>query len=350
MNKSVLVYAMASLLVYSAFGQSMSYDDETDQGPDAGNWYEKLHWWREAKQLYAVDIHEEMEHLKSIEQDYETLRKALMEQLTAAYSSLPVARATAGPLIKSILDDLVGKIAKAEEVIAQTTKQVTAEDKRELSQLQEQQTLLDKLTKDFDMQNTLAERLEEALNKVYPKQVALCKEYDERALENFEKIEKVYDDKKAHGYYNVVENSLDNIKASNAYLAGPLRSYIEQIWRKFQQGMPQLKKTIETLEALGVELRILTPEQKAQKEALLKKQEEARLKAAAEKKAAQDRLNMSWWQKLIAAIGDFFSSLWSSIKGLFTAAPVAKPVVKKEESTKPVSVPVVPKLKLPGSS
>ena len=124
-------------------------------------------------------------------------------------------------------------------------------------------------------------------------------------------------------YYNVVENSLKIFKRRVSYLAGPFRRYIDQIWNRFQQGMPQLNKTIETLDALGVEIRILTPEQKAQKDALLKKQEEARLKALAEKKAAQDRLNMSWWQKLIAAIGNFFSSLWSSIKGLFSSAPAA---------------------------
>jgi hypothetical protein len=344
MNKSLFVCA---LLTFSAFCQQ----EETDQGPDTGNWYEKLHWWREARQLYAIDIREAMEELKTIEQEYEGVRKAITEQISNAYASLPVNRTAAGPLIKSLLEDSGGKIAKAEEEGAQSTKQQTAEEKKELAQLQEQHTLLEKLTKDFDLQNTLADRLDEALNKVYPRQVALAHEYDEQALKNFENIEQVYDDKKAHGYYNVVENSLENIQANNAYLAGPLKSYVEQIKNRFAQGMPQLTKTIKALEDLGVEIRILTPEQKAQKEALLKKQEEDRLKAAAERKAAQDREKMSWWQKLIAGIKNFFSWLWSSVSGLFTSsAPATKPVARPQKPVSALPMPDLPKLKLPGST
>ena len=95
----------------------------------------------------SVDIHEAMEHLKSIEQEYELIRKSLLDQLTTSYSSLPVARAAAGPLIKSLLDDLTTKIAKAEEAVSQAAAKQATEEKKDLEQFQEQQTLLEKLLK-----------------------------------------------------------------------------------------------------------------------------------------------------------------------------------------------------------
>ena len=103
-------------------------------------------------------------------------------------------------------------------------------------------------------------------------------------LEYFERIEKVLDDKKAHHYYDTVENSLENIRAIIQYLIGPLQIFIDDTVIRFDALIPKIKKSIEELEKKGIQVRVLSEKEKAEQAALAKKRDEARLKLKLKRK------------------------------------------------------------------
>ena len=78
-----------------------------------------------------------------------------------------------------------------------------------------------------------------------------CENYEERARENFERIEKVLNDKKAHHYYDIVENSLENIRAIIQNLIGPLQIFIDDTGVRVTALVPKIKKTLDDLEKKG---------------------------------------------------------------------------------------------------
>lgn len=227
-------------------------------------------------------------------------------------ASLPVTPQAAEPIIAAHLADLKSQRERLLE-------NQTQDQRLAITEIEEQEKTLEALKQDFENLTTLVSHLEEALNVVAPKQVKECENYEERALEYFERIEKVLDDKKAHHYYDIVENSLENIRAIIQYLIGPLQIFIDDTIGRFDALIPKIKKTIEELEKKGITVRILTEQEKAEAAALAKKKEEARLKAEADKKAAEQWKNMSWWRKIFHWIGSFFALIWSAIKGLFSA-------------------------------
>jgi len=312
------------LMQHIDFGD-MHGDEEVDE-LDSGNWYEKLHWWKEAKRVYTVDIHDAMEQLKHIQQDYENKKTTIVAKVEEAIKSLPVTIEAALGLINGHLTDIKTKREKMPEV-------QTDEQRMLISQIDEQEKALDLLKTDFEQLATVQSRLNEAVHDVFAKQVKECENYEEKALEYFEKIEKVLDDKKAHNYYDVVENSLENIKALIQYLIGPLAIYIDTMAGRAHTLIPKIKKQSDDLERQGIIVRVLTPQEKAEMEAAAKKREEERQRLLAAKKE-QERWNaMPWWQKIFASIGLFFTTIWeyivsafSAIGKLFTSTKQVKPV------------------------
>lgn len=311
--------------------QQFGFADEAAMGEesDSGNWYEKLHWWKEAKRVYTVDIHDAMEQVKKTAQDYEEKKKAILTKVNESIASLPVTPTAAQNLIQGFLAD----IKKKREQLTDTQNE---DQLKAVSELDEEEKMLESLKTDFDQLQTIVSRLQEAFD-VAAKQVKECENYEEKALEHFERIEKVLDDKKAHHYYDIVENCLDNIRALIQYLVGPLQIYIDQIAIRADLLIPKIKKSLDELEKKGIVVRVLTEQEKAAHEAEAKKKEEARLKALAEKKARDEWNNMAWWRKAFYWIGSFFSSLWgyiksgvSSLLGLFSGQEkVVTKVVKK---------------------
>lgn len=213
---------------------------ENSEEPDSGNWYEKLHWWKEAKRVYTIDIHDAMEELKKIMQDYEEKKKTTYAQIESVIASLPVTPSVAEPRINTELAD----VRKQRDQLLENTAQ---DNRMALSHIEDLEKTLEALKADFQNIATLQSRAKEAF-EMYAKSIKDCENYEERALDYFERIEKVLDDKKAHDYYDMVENSLDNIKAIMEYLSGPLLIYIDQVAGQVQILAPKAKKTVEDLE------------------------------------------------------------------------------------------------------
>lgn len=237
--------------------------DESDE-PDSGNWYEKLHWWKEAKRVYTVDIHDSMEQLKQIAQEYEEKKKTILAKAQQSVASLPVTAQVAEPLIASHLTDL--KAQREKLMNDRMQDQGTA-----IAEIEDNEKILEMLKTDFENLTTLGSNLNEAIVTVFGKQIKESENYEERALEYFERIEKVLDDKKAHHYYDIVENSLENIRAIIQYLIGPLQIFIDDTAARVEVLVPKIKKSIEDLEKKDWLFVFLLNRKKPNKRRLLKK-------------------------------------------------------------------------------
>lgn len=305
-----------------------SYIVENDEEPDAGNWYEKLQWWKEAKRVYTVDIHDAMEQLKTVSEQYADRKKNVLDHIDKGLALLPISIEAAQPLIEKHLADLKTK----RELFADAQ---TQEQRMALSEIDEDEKALQTVKEDFSHLATLVSQMREAFD-VFAKQEKECENYEERALEYFERIEKTLDDKKAHHYYDIVENSLENIQSIIHYFIGPLNLFLDDALTRFDALIPKIKKGLADLEKRDIRIKFLTDKEKAEEAELEKKRQAMRLKAEAQKKAQEAWQKMAWYQKIFSLIGSFFGWLWSLVTGLFSAVAgifssktSVLPVVKK---------------------
>ncbi len=285
--------------------------DESDE-PDSGNWYEKLKWWKEAKWTYTVDVFGAMEKLTSLEEVYKLRQDDMLTKIGDYSSSLPVKRQIAGKEIDDLIEDMVrrqNELAKEEP---------NRRDESQSDELEQQKKMLLGLKESFSQFNTLAERVKQVFDEIIPQQLADAKKYDEKALNAYQAIENILDDKKAEQLFNEVENSLENIKAISNYLKGPLDAFLDRAWAKSEEIMPQIIADIQRLEAEGVVVRPLSDEEKEQMAAIEKQRYELKAKRAKEAAAAKKQAAQPWHQKLFASIGSFFLKIGSWLVAPFS--------------------------------
>jgi hypothetical protein len=283
------------------------YADESE-GPDSGNWFEKLKWWKEAKWLYTIDIAASMAQLETISKGYEEKGKGILEGLEAYSSGLPFKRQTA----VAFIDDLIANLQKRNEELAQQqTKKQARGMPKESADLEENQKLLNQLKDNIKDFNTLTQRLTQTFDQVVSQQMEEARNYDKKALSAYESIEKTLDDKIAQQRYNEVQNCQENILAVTDYLEGPLMQFVDKAWDKAQQLMPTIKNSIDELQKRGIIVRQPSAEESEQAKLLAQKK-------AQEKKAAEEYAALPWWMKIFVSISSFFSTIWSSISGFFS--------------------------------
>lgn len=314
--------------------QAIIHADESD-GPDSGNWFEKLKWWKEAKWLYTIDVTAAIGQLETISKDYKEKEKNILAALENYSSSLPIKRQTA----EAFIDDLLATIQKRNEDLAQqqTKKQVRGMAK-ESAQLEENQKLLTQLKDNIKDFNIITQRLNQVFEQALVQQLAEAHQLDQKALIAYESIEKTLDDKIAQEKFNEVQNSHENIEAIIGYLEGPLNQFIGKAWEKAQQLMITIKTGIDELEKRGIIVKQMTAEEAAQAKLLEQKRD-------AEKKAAQEKAARPWWKNIIYSITSFFSNIWDSIRqsfiwvsSFFTASPAEKTVPRDQPVSKKKNV------------
>ena len=320
--------------------QQLIIADESD-GPDSGNWYEKLRWWKEARTMYTEDIQLSLQEITLLQEEYDQKHKDIIEELERYSASLSIKRQAMIPLI----DQALQSITKRQEAIAkEKTQNKKPVDPTEGPKLDEQAKLLNELKIDINDLNMLADRVKQSFDQVVPQQLSKAQNYDKEALEAYESIEHTLDDKKAHRSFELVENCHDNIVALIGFLRGPLWNFIDASWSKIKTLMPKVTTTLQTLESKGVSLKQPVDETDAIKKPLEK---DTRTK---------DDANRPWWQKIWDAIVHFFSQagslIWYGISQPFrwvgsffsTNTPSQKPDlnnIKKpsKEDVKPLSSP-----------
>lgn len=303
---------LLTVILASAIEQKANSGIDTISEPDSGNWYEKLHWWKKAKPKYDA-IKAGVQQLKLLEKELLNKKEPFNTQIEQFYTEAKINV----KVILNTIEKMINELKAQQESEERDSTDLNEKEKAELIENVDKQKDLEQFKQNLDMLFSLVTKFKQAMDMVLPEQVKKAESYEERALDSFEQIENVLDDQKARYLYDTIENSQENIQAIVQYVQGPLRQYIEQIAFKVQQLKPILQKKLDDFEKRGVELRHYTPEELAQRE-LLKKQKliEEQMKA---KELAQQK-GQSWWQRLLAPIASFFSSLWNSILGLFGAA------------------------------
>ena len=288
--------------------QSMIIHADESDGPDSGNWFEKLKWWKEAKWLYTIDITASMGQLETISKTYEEKEKKILEALETYSSSLPIKRQTA----VAFIDDLIASLQKRNEELAQQqTKKQARGLPKESAELEENQKSLNQLKENIKDFNTVTQRLNQVFEQVLGQQMAETRELDQKAFVAYESIEKTLDDKVAQAKFNEVQNYHENILAVIDYLEGPLMLFIDKAWDKAQQLMPTINSSIAELEKRGIIVRQPTAEESEQAKLLAKKR-------ADEKKAAEEQAARPWWKKILFYISSFFLSIGESISQFFS--------------------------------
>jgi DNA repair exonuclease SbcCD ATPase subunit len=287
--------------------EGSSKASETIEEPDAGNWYEKLQWWKKAKPAYER-VQQGITQLKALEKELSAQRDTFRKELEAFYASAQVQLKELEDAMQKALDALKTQQEAEPEVL-------TEEQRAKKVEIADRQKLLEQLKEDLDTVQSVSKGVEEAVSSIVPAQTKKAEQYEERALESFERIENVLDDQKAKQFYDTIENSGDNIEALVTYFRGPLRVYLDQSIAHLRQLLPKIRATIEELEKQGIILRKATEE-------LKKKQELEQAQAAqVKKKVEEQHKKVSWWQGIWNSFVSFLSSLWGRITGLFGKAP-----------------------------
>ncbi|MBA3954121.1 hypothetical protein H0X48_02270 [Candidatus Dependentiae bacterium] len=289
---------------YSGYADSDEFLDEADDlADDSGNWYEKLRWWKSAKPKYE-ELKERVQGIKVLEQEYAQKLQEIEKTSADFYTQLKIDPAAVLKTLDALIEEVKPK---------QDPAQLSQEERAALVEAADKQKEIEKVKRDFELVAQLREKVREAFSKTLVSQVKRAENDENEALDSFEEIEKTRNHEKAKDLYDSIENKNENIQAIESYLKNDFRMYTDQAAAKIVQITTRLRTSVDALEKQGFALKSLSQEEKDEQERARQKREEAeRVRAleAARKKAEQQRWqSLSWWQKLIESVKNFFARL-----------------------------------------
>lgn len=272
MSKNILI--SISLLLVNFFAYA----------GDTGNWYEKLQWWKKAKPLYE-SVKERNAEVQAVKAGLIKSQKKLVDVISDFYKRARINKSetlnTINKLIESYSD------FKDEAILNKLEK---------LKSGLEEILHIDKQAKES--------------GRIIDQQSSMGEHYQEKALQSFEDIEAVYDDKKARSYYEIIENCRDNLELVLNYLNHDLRLFLNTVLGKVQTLSESVEQTIEYLERENIEIKYFTPEEKEAKEKARLEEEKEK---AHQKKLELEELaikNRPWWKKVMDYIIDLIKKIF----------------------------------------
>lgn len=266
-----------------------------------GNWYEKLHWFKQAKISYDR-ITQVVQEIKSIQSELEKKRDPFNKMVSGFLTSEKIDK---DALSQSIQNGL----AQLNKAISDEPIDVEEEKTAAFMTLENQKKLIETVQRQSEIFFTFRDRFVEAVEKILPAQGALAAQYEERALSDFETIEEIFDDKKARNLYESIDAALQTVVAIKDYLDGALRQYLNQATGQLNQLMPELKKNLEQLQEDGIYLRNLS---KQERESLEKERFE-KMQKTVTKKPIEKQVT-----KQPGMVTRFLNGLWYYISLPFT--------------------------------
>ncbi|CDK30984.1 hypothetical protein [Candidatus Babela massiliensis] len=269
---------------------------------DTGNWYEKLHWWRKAKPRY--------EALASLMKQINNSKKDLTEKYNQIIGKF-------NKTITSLKIDSNIFLRKIDENIEKLNKQLEQEfldeDQELMNKLNDEKKILENLKVNFQSLTLMKDKIDNSISNVLSDQLKSAESYEESALNSFEEIEKVLDDKKARILYETIENAGDNILLIKNYITGALKNYLVESGIKLDQILSVLNQNIPVLESKGIYLRDLTKEEIEEQE----KSENSKKEDIQKKPLLKDnekKEKVSWFKRILRGIGNFFKYIFSFFK------------------------------------
>ncbi len=259
--------------------------DNVDE-QDSGNWYEKRILLKKAGPKRAK------------------ISKKVAA-LTHGASAFIEKRNAEEAMVKQELLDFGFTVTYLDEQINNLSKEIDETRKKEGLNEQERSALdevvkdkadLDQLKSDVDLISQLDGSVGKAIEKLM-QQIEVASGYEQKALELYDAIADVLDDKKAKSYYLQIETLLDNVEAIERYINTQFSSYIDSSINTIKESIEKVKTSTKTLQERGL---IVTKQfeeaQKAEQERIAK--EKAAKKAVASK---------SWF----SGVTDFMMQIFS---------------------------------------
>lgn len=295
MKKTLTILFILNLTLFN-----INYIISLDQGintideKNKGNWYEKLNWWRKSKPKYE-SLAKLINAIKINKKDIEDKHKKIVSKFESLINNLNI--------------DINLFVKKIETKISELDKLIETEylenESDQLNSTNNLKNTLQKLKLDFQALILIKKNLDQSISENLTNQLQEAENYEENALNSFEKIEHVLDDKKARTLYETIENANDNILVIKNYITGPFQNYINESEIKLNQLETNIEKIVKDLEAKDIYLRELTPEEikKKEEQELLKKEQENQAKEKQKKVEAPK--SQSWYQAII----NFFKNL-----------------------------------------
>ncbi len=280
---------------------------------DSGNWYEKLHWWKKAKPQYET-IESLSSKIKGVQKELAEKRNSFLPKYEGVFTKFHIKQSG----IVAKLNDLIDLYKMLLDELLEEDEEV---QKERASLYNEIKTDLEYLKLDFEMFGVLKSRLDQAVLQVLVDQLKQVDAYEDKALDSFDEIEKIFDDKKARELYEVIENVSENVKASYQFVNGSLRQFINEAIGKSNQLITNIEQKVKDLKDKKVylssedeeEAKKIEEEEKAA-EILAKKKEKKVVKQPIKKESS----SFSWLWDLFEGLFFMLEAIWYYIKYPFS--------------------------------
>lgn len=235
------------LFLFCLLNTLKSQDNEQNY---RGNWYEKLHWWKKAKPKYdAISVL--IDQIKIVKKDLSEKHKTLVDKYNKFIANLKIDPKI---FIKKIDENL-------KNIENQFEEELINEDNQIISNLNETKKTLEQLKNDFQTLVLLKNKIDESIVTILENQVNLADSYEEKALNSFEEIEKVLDDKKARELYESIENANENIQNIKTYIITSLKNFFLESSIKLDELISTISFVVPNLEKEDIFLREISPEE-----------------------------------------------------------------------------------------
>lgn len=259
---------------------------------DGGNWYEKLQWWKKSKPAYEA-IKELVNRIKNLNKELVHTKTLTVEHLTKWLEPLNISVEQ----LKEKTQEKIDELAKDREALEEINySELTDEEKNEINRLIENLKELETVKEQLDLISLARQRLDQSVNNIAPEQIKRAESYLDKALDSFERIEKVFDDQKAKILFERIENSQENVESISNYLQANLKPYVNQLSSRIKQITQNIAKSLDKLEKNDIILRTLSPQEIEKRR--LEQEKIAAQQAKALKEAKQRELEQqSYWQR-----------------------------------------------------
>lgn len=227
---------------YEDTGVTTTVDDRR------GNWYEKRHYFFEARADY--------EKLRSLVQQIITqqppaidkIRDRIVQEITSFVSKYSFK--------EGIIDELLTKLTVELEQDRKKDIQLTEKERVYLKQITDHKKELELLKKDIQQFNELIMGLDKAFATV-SQQIARVQEYEQKGWENYDKIGEVLSDEIADRLSREIKSFIVNVELIEKYLQGDFTTYLEKTEIMVKENSTKIAQRVDQLQEQGLELIVL---------------------------------------------------------------------------------------------
>lgn len=276
------IFTLSFLIIFNI--RSINTVDESNKG----NWYEKLNWWKKSKPKYE-SLTKSTIDIKKAKKDLEDKYKQIISKFDNLIKNLNLDQSV---FLKKIDQKLI-------ELNKLIEKEYDQDDQDLLNRSNETKNSLEKLRLDFKALILARSNLDKSILYNLKNQSQLAENYEESALQSFEEIENILDDKKAKVLYEIIENANENINIIKGYITSPLKDYVDESEKKIIQLGSNVENVVKNLESNNIYLREITEKKEVEKEQ----------KKIVDNKKAEENLSLPWYKKVYKKIIDFFKKV-----------------------------------------